>query len=198
MSMVQPTRQPNRLPRRDGRHRLMTRLGLLAVFLSGLLLAGLMYFETTALAPGRAGLVIRGGELRRVVTDAGHIYRIPVLDHVMLVDLHPQPLPTIRYSASGSDTVRAVIELQTNWQVADAGAYWRTLSARPELGAQLIETELRAALRGAVAGMPMGSSWSAEARQALARALEAETAPKLRQAGLKLEQPRITSVQVIR
>lgn len=194
MSMVQPSRPQ----RRDRRHRLMTRLGLLAVFLSGLLLAGLMYFETTALAPGRAGLVIRGGELKRVVTDAGHIYRIPVLDRILLIDLQPQPLPTIRFSAAGSDKVRAVVELQTNWQVADAGAYWRELSARPDLAAQLIEAELRSALKDAVAGTPMGSAWGAETRQALARALDAETAPKLRRAGLKLDQPRITSVQVIR
>jgi regulator of protease activity HflC (stomatin/prohibitin superfamily) len=197
MSMTGPSPQDLAMKKRK-RHRLMTRLGLLGLFLSGLGLAGLMYFETTALAPGRAALVIRGGELARVVKDAGHVYRIPILDRIVLIDLRPQPLPTIRHSIAGSDGARAMIELRATWQVVDAGAYWRVLTARPEIAARQIETEIERALRGVVAGLPMAAALGVQSREALAGAIEAEAAPALKRAGLKLGELRITSVQSIR
>jgi regulator of protease activity HflC (stomatin/prohibitin superfamily) len=197
MSMTGPSPQDLAMKKRK-RHRLVTRLGLFGLFLSGMGLAGLMYFETTALAPGRAALVIRGGELARVVVDAGHVYRIPVLDRIVLIDLRPQPLPTIRHSIAGSDGARATIELRATWQVVDAGAYWRVVTARPEIASRQIETEIERALRGVVAGLPMAAPLGAQSREALAGAVEAEAAPALRRAGLKLGELRITSVQSIR
>jgi regulator of protease activity HflC (stomatin/prohibitin superfamily) len=184
--------------RKRKRQRLMTRLVLLAVFLSGLVLAGVLYFETTALAPGRAALVLRGGTLTRVVTDAGRVYRVPLLDRVVLVDLRPQPLPTTRYTIAGSDAVRATFELRATWQVVDASAYWRTFAARRELVARQIETEIERALRTAIANTPVATSWGAPTREALAAALQADIAPALKRAGLQLGELRITSVQIQR
>jgi regulator of protease activity HflC (stomatin/prohibitin superfamily) len=184
--------------RKRERQRLMTRLGLLGVFISGLVLAGVLYFETTALAPGRAALVLRGGALTRVVTDAGRVYRVPLLDRVVLVDLRPQPLPTIRYTIAGSDAVRATFELRATWQVIDAGAYWRTFEAKPELVARQIEAEIERALRKAVANAPVAAAWGAPTREALAAALQADIAPALKRAGLQLGELRITSVQTLR
>lgn len=184
--------------RKRQRQRLMTRLGLLGVFISGLVLAGVLYFETTALAPGRAALVLRGGALTRVVTDAGRVYRVPLLDRVVLVDLRPQPLPTIRYTIAGSDAVRATFELRATWQVIDAGAYWRTFEAKPELVARQIEAEIERALRKAVANGPVAAAWGAPTREALAAALQADIAPALKRAGLQLGELRITSVQTLR
>jgi regulator of protease activity HflC (stomatin/prohibitin superfamily) len=171
---------------------------LLGVFISGLVLAGVLYFETTALAPGRAALVLRGGTLTRVVSDAGRVYRIPLLDRIVLVDLRPQPLPTIRHTIAGSDKTRATFELRATWQVVDAGAYWRTFEAKPELVARQIETEIERALRAAVANTPVAASWGAPTREALAAALQADIAPALKRAGLQLGELRITSVQTLR
>jgi regulator of protease activity HflC (stomatin/prohibitin superfamily) len=183
--------------RERARHRFKTRLGLLAIFISGLVLSGLLYFETTALAPGRAALVVRGGELRRVVVDAGRVWRIPVLDRIVLVDLRAQPLPTLRQTVAGTGG-RATVELHLSWQVADAAAYWRSTGARPELAARQIEGEVERALRAALAGQPVAGAWSGETRQRLAAAIEADAAPALKRAGLKLVELRVTSVQAIR
>lgn len=184
--------------RKRHRQRLLTRLGLLGIFVSGLVLAGVLYFETTALAPGRAALVLRGGMLVRVVTDAGRVYRIPLLDRIVLVDLRLQPLPTLRHTVTGSDGVRATFEMRATWQVVDAGAYWRSFEARPELVARQIEAEIDRALRKAVASAPVATSWGAPTRGALAAALQADIAPALMRAGLQLGELRITSVQTLR
>ncbi|MGE0153214.1 MAG: SPFH domain-containing protein [Reyranellaceae bacterium] len=198
MSLAERALGPEEALRRRRRHRLATRLGLLAIFLSALVLSGLLYFETTALAPGRAALVIRGGELVRVAGDAGHVYRIPVLDRIVLVDLTPQPLPTLRQALAGSDGARAIVELQAGWQVVDAGAYWRAVAAKPALAGRLIETAIDRALRSAVAGQPLGAPVAIETRQALARTVAAGVADGLARAGLRLVDLRVTSVQTIR
>jgi regulator of protease activity HflC (stomatin/prohibitin superfamily) len=198
MSTTDLTPAQEQALRKRQRQRLLTRLGLLGVFISGLVLAGVLYFETTALAPGRAALVLRGGALTRVVTDAGRVYRVPLLDRVVLVDLRPQPLPTTRYTIAGSDAVRATFELRATWQVVDAGAYWRTFEAKPELVARQIEAEIERALRKAVANAPVAVPWGAPTREALAAALQADIAPALKRAGLQLGELRITSVQTLR
>lgn len=197
MSTTDLTPAQEKALRKRRRQRLITRLGLLGVFISGLVLAGVLYFETTALAPGRAALVLRGGTLTRVVSDAGRVYRIPLLDRIVLVDLRPQPLPTIRHTIAGSDKARATFELRATWQVVDAGAYWRTFDAKPELVARQIETEIERALRAAVANTPVAASWGASTREALAAALQADVAPALKRAGLQLGELRITSVQTL-
>jgi len=180
------------------RHRRMTRLGLLAIFVSGLVLSGLMYFETTALAPGRAALILRFGELRHVVTNAGHVWRIPILDKVVQIDLQPQPLPTIRQAVTGSDGGRVTVELRATWQVADPAGYWRSSNAKPEAAARLIETEMIGATQLAARTLPSSVLIAPDTRQALAQEVATQATPALERAGLKLHDVRVTSVQAIR
>lgn len=189
-------KSPEEIQRQRARHRRGTRLGLLALALATVGLAGLMYFDTTAIAPGRAALVMRGGELRHVVTDAGRVYRVPILDRILLIDLRPQPLPTLRSTVVDRDGARAVVELRVIWQVADAGVYWTQLKAAPQDAARLIEAEIDRALRARITGM--AAAPSAEARQALAAAIEADSAPGLAQAGVRLSELRVVSLQVLR
>lgn len=180
------------------RHRRMTRLGLLAIFVSGVVLSGLLYFETTALAPGRAALVVRLGELRHVIVDAGHVWRIPILDKVVQVDLQPQPLPTIRQAVTGSDGGRVTVELRATWQVADPAGYWRSSIAKQETAARLIEAEMIRATQLAAKTLPSITLVASDTRQALAQEVMAQAAPALERAGLKLHDVRVTSVQAIR
>lgn len=180
------------------RHRFMTRLGLLAIFVSGLVLSGLMYFETTALAPGRAALIVRFGELRHVVVDAGHVWRIPILDKVVQVDLQPQPLPTIRQSVTGHDGGRVTIELRATWRVSDPAGYWRSSGAKAETAARLIEAEMIDATQLAAKTLPSTVLTASDTRQALAQEVAIQAAPALERAGLKLHDVRVTSVQAIR
>ena len=184
--------------RARARHRFMTRLGLLAIFISGLVFSGLMYFETTALAPGRAALVVRFGELRHVVTNAGHVWRIPILDKVVQVDLQPQPLPTIRQPVTGSDGGRMTVELRATWQVADPAGYWRSSMAKQETATRLIEAELIRVTQLAAQTLPSSVLMASDTRQALAQEVATQATSALERAGLKLHDVRVTSVQAIR
>lgn len=184
--------------RARARHRFVTRLGLLAIFVSGLVLSGLMYFETTALAPGRAALVLRFGELRHVVSNAGHVWRIPILDKVVQVDLQPQPLPTIRQAVTGSDGGRVTVELRATWQVADPADYWRSSMARQDTAARLVEAELIRVTQLAAKTLPSSVLTASDTRQALAPEVATQATPALERAGLKLHDVRVTSVQAIR
>lgn len=177
------------------RRRLTTRLGLLAIFASGLVLAGLMYFETTALAPGRAALVTRFGQLQRVVANAGHVYRVPILDKIVQVDLQPQPMPTIRQPTTGSDGHRAIVELRAAWQVIDAAAYWNSTMAKSEVATRLAEAEIIAVLPDVASRLVLAA---AATRATLAQEIVAQTAPALERAGLKLHDVRVTSLQPLR
>jgi len=198
MSMAEKEEALQKYRRTRLRHRRMTRLGLLAIFISGLVLSGLMYFETTALAPGRAALVVRFGELRHVVTNAGHVWRIPILDKVVQIDLQPQPLPTIRQSVSGNDGGRATIELRATWQVADPAGYWRSSMAKQETAARLIEAELIRVTQLAAKTLPSAVLVGSDTKQALAQEVATQATLALESAGLKLHDVRVISVQAIR
>lgn len=180
------------------RQRHMTRLGLLAIFVSGVVLSGLLYFETTALAPGRAALVVRFGALREVVVDAGHVWRVPILDKVVQVDLQPQPLPTIRQPVTSSDGGRLTVELRATWQVVDPAGYWRSSNAKPEAAARLVEAEMIRATQLAAKTLPANVLMASDTRQALAQEVATQATPALERAGLKLHDARVTSVQAIR
>ncbi len=198
MSVADKEAAQQRYLRARARHRLMTRLGLVAIFISGLVLSGLMYFETTALAPGRAALVVRFGELRHVVVDAGRVWRIPILDKVVQIDLQPQPLPTVRQAVTGNDGGHVTVELRATWQVANPAGYWRSSMAKQETAARLIEAELIRVTQLAAQTLPSSVLVASDTRQALAQEVAARAMPALERVGLKLHDVRVTSVQAIR
>ena len=198
MSVADKEAAQQKYVRARARHRFMTRLSLLTIFISGLVLSGLLYFQTTALAPGRTALVIRSGELRQVISNAGHVWRIPILDKVVQVDLQPQPLPTLRHAVTGSDGGRVMVEMRANWQVVSPADYWRLSMAKPEIAARQIEGDLLTALKAGAREFSTPALLQLETRRLLAQEAVARATPLLEPAGLELHEVHVIFAQAIR
>jgi hypothetical protein len=172
------------------------RIELAAFVLSAIAVAGVLYYDTTAVADDFFALHMRFGQLVGV-HDGGRLYRIPILDRVVLIDKGLRPLPALRHVVKSANGSGISYEAVITYAVIDPEKYWTRFHGADAEAAQLVSQTREAATASAIAARGDGQLASPDDRAALAAAIVATVNANLAPHGLALRQLRFVGLRLV-
>lgn len=176
------------------RRRLRIEIGLFLA--SALFVAGLLYYDTTRVSPDFYALHMRFGQIVSVHEGGGHLYRIPILDRVVLIDRGTRPLPALRRSTKAADGKTVAYEALLTYRVVDAEKYWARFHGADADGARLVLQNAEAACGAALAQLDSAQLAAADTPARLGQAATAAINAKLADSGLTVDGLRFVSLRL--
>jgi len=178
------------------RQRRRIRIEVVAFVISALTVAGILYYDTTKVADDFFAVHIRSGQVVDV-HDGGRIYRIPVLDRVVLIDKGARPLPALRRTARAANGATVSYEAVLNFTVREPEKYWlRFRGVDAEAGKRVLqsaENAIAAEIARREERQLAGSDAATSLAGSVARAIDAALAD----AGLGLRELKFTGLRVV-
>lgn len=190
-SKTVPGRQASGTPAHGRPHRL--RWALAATLAA---IAGLIYFDTTSLPVDHFALLVQGDRVVSIYRGGGRAYRIPLLQHVVLIDQAARPVPIVRAMLPTSDAIRVAIEVTARYAVSDPVRFWQALNASNDKAVGAVDAALRRAMSVVVAGQTRDKILAADGRKALAQAIVDAADAALFDRGLQVRDLRVGDVHV--
>ncbi len=177
------------------RRRRRVRIEIALFVLSAIAVAGILYYDTTRVADGYYALHFRGGRIVDV-KQAGHVYRIPILDHVVQIDKGVRPLPALRRTAKSAQGSTVQYEALLTFRVIDAGKFWIRFAGADDDAARLASRTAEQAIADAIAARSDGQLGAPDAAAALGPPVAAAIDQILASSGLKVDQLRFVGLRV--
>jgi hypothetical protein len=188
-------RQPSGHRKTEARRRTRLRLEIALLVLSAAVVGGILYYDTTGVADGFYGLHLRAGRIVGV-QEGGHIYRIPILDHVVQIDKGTRPLPALRRTAKSAQGSPVSYEALLTFRVVDAARFWTGLNGADDAAARLVGKTAETAIAAAIAGRDDAGLAAPDAMARLGAAVTAAIGKTLAESGLAVDPVRFVSLRV--
>ncbi|MFO1089226.1 MAG: protease modulator HflC [Hyphomicrobiales bacterium] len=158
-------------------------VGLLAV-------AFLLYSSLFVIDPREHALVVRFGQIQRVITQPGLHWKAPFIDEVVRVENRRLFFESNDMAVQVSDGRRYLVDAVTVMSVADPQKFRETVGASMRLAAERIRTRLEAALRQTYGRRTFEAALSKD-RAAMMREIRDQIRPEAATLGLDIVDVRI-------
>ncbi len=120
------------------KRRRLIRIEIAAFAVSAIVVVWLLYYDTTGVSEDFFALQLRFGKVVGVHEGGGHLYRIPILDRVVLIDRGRRPMPALRRTVKSSAGTSVSYEALLTYSVIDPEKYWTRFHGVDADGARLV------------------------------------------------------------
>jgi hypothetical protein len=179
------------------RRRRRLKIEVAAFVLSAIGVAGVLYYDTTAVSEDFYALHMRFGKLLAVQQGAGHVYRVPILDRVVLIARGKRPLPALRRSAKSAGGSSVSYEAVLGYAVIDAEKYWMRFRSDDAQAALLVTQSIEAATVRAIARSDDKQITATDTQASLAAAISETVNRELIDAGVAVRDLRFVSLRLM-
>lgn len=166
----------------------MSRGSVLAVIVLGVVLIG-AYLSVFIVFPQQQALVLRFGEVRRAITDAGFYFKVPIVNNVVYIDKRILDLDVPAQEVIASDQKRLVVDAFARYRIGNPVLFYQTVGNLDSAN-QRLSTFLQSALRSVLAD----ASFQAvvrDQRDALMRRIRTEVDTRASSLGISVVDVRI-------
>lgn len=178
------------------RRRRLIRIEIAAFILSAIGVGGVLYYDTTALSDDFFAVHMRWGKVLDV-HDSGRVYRIPIVDKVVLIDKGNRPLPALRRTVKSANGVSVAYEALIFYKVTDPEKYWLRFKGADTEAARLVSQTVEVASQRAVAQLDDKQIVAADAAKTLSTAAAADANRALVETGLMLRELRFVGLRLM-
>jgi len=172
------------------------RLPILAVI--AIILLGIFYSSTFVVTERDQALVMRFGEIRRVLKEPGIYFKIPtnVVESVQYVDRRLLTLQLNNKFVQVNDSRRYVVDAFTTYRISNAQKFRESVSANIVFAEDRLQTRLDAALRR-VYGLRTFNAALSEQRGEMMREVRDLLRPEALQLGIEIVDVRIQRTDLV-
>lgn len=162
------------------------------------LLAGLLYSSVFVVSPKEQAIVLRFGEITRVISEPGMYFKIPtaVVDSVQFVEKRVQRFQLDDIRVQVRDGRRYIVDAFVAYHIADPRRFRETVAGSPELLSDNLRTRLDAALRS-VYGQRSFEDALSDQRSQMMQEVKRQLAPQAEQVGVVLDDVRILRTDLL-
>ena len=162
------------------------------------ILLGLAYSSMFVVSPKEQAIVLRFGEITRVIADPGLYFKIPtaVVDSVLYVDKRVQRFELDDIRVQVRDGRRYVVDAFVAYRIADPRKFRETVAGTTELLNDNLRTRLDASLRS-VYGQRSFEDALSDQRLQMMLEVKRQLTPQAEQVGVVLEDVRILRTDLL-
>ena len=162
------------------------------------ILAGLLYSSVFVVSPKEQAIVLRFGEITRVISEPGLYFKIPtaVVDSVQFVEKRVQRFELDDIRVQVRDGRRYIVDAFVAYRIADPQKFRETVAGSTELLNDNLRTRLDAALRS-VYGQRSFEDALSDQRLQMMQEVKRQLTPQAEQVGVVLEDVRILRTDLL-
>ena len=153
----------------------MNRSALVVVVVVALVAAVLGFSSLFTVHQTQQALVLQFGDPRRVVSDPGLHFKIPLIQNIVYIDKRLLHLDSPAFEAIASDQKRLVVNAYLRYLIADPLLFFQSVRTQANADARL-QTIMESSLREAMGTAPLLDIVSTKREQLMIRASEATSA----------------------
>ena len=174
----------------------MNKLPLIGAALA--IVAGLIYSSIFVVSPKEQAIVLRFGEITRVISEPGLYFKIPtaVVDSVQYVEKRVQRFELDDIRVQVRDGRRYIVDAFVAYRIADPRKFRETVAGSTELLNDNLRTRLDAALRS-VYGQRSFEDALSDQRLQMMLEVKRQLTPQAEQVGVALEDVRILRTDLL-
>jgi len=182
------------------RRRRLIRIEVAAFILSAIGVAFVLYYDTTKVSDDFFAVHMRFGKIVDVHA-GGRIYRIPLLDKVVLIDRGARPIPALRRTVKSGNGVSVAYEALIGYSVVDAEKYWNRFKGADADAAKVLSQAVETASGRALAQLDdkqvAAMAGGGDAAKPLAEAVLAAANRELAETGMSLRELRFVGLRLM-